>query len=375
MNFDLSDDQRQMRDSLARLLKDRYGFEEHRRTAASAEGWSRGIWGSLVELGLTALPLPEAHGGLGGSAADMAVVMEELGAALTLAPYLSTVVLAARAIELAGDAALKRSLLPEIAAGRALLAWAHDEPAGRHARRWIETAARGTGEGWVLDGSKANVLYGASAGMLIVSARVAGAPGDAGGRGLFLVNAGAPGMGLRAYRLLDGTPAASLTLSAVSARPLGTPGAAGAVIDAVVDAAIAALCAEATGAMRAAFAMTVAYLNTRKQFGRLIGENQALRHRVAEMHVAMEACRSAALLAAIAIDDPASCDAPRDLAGAKLLIGRHGRFVCQQAVQLHGGIGMTDEYAVGHTLQRLTVIDQLMGDADTHLAALADMAH
>ena len=227
----------------------------------------------------------------------------------------------------------------------------------------------------MLDGTKANVLYGASAGTLIVSARIAGAPGDAGGRGLFLVNAGAPGLSLRAYRLLDGTPAASLTLSAVPARPLGTPGADGAVIDAVVDAAIAALCAEATGAMRAAFAMTVEYLNTRKQFGRLIGENQALRHRVAEMHVALEACRSAALLAANAIDDPASCDAPRDLASAKLLIGRHGRFVCQQAVQLHGGIGMTDEYAVGHTLQRLTVIDQLMGDADTHLAALAAMAH
>lgn len=374
MNFDLSDDQRQIRDSLARLLNERYGFDEHRRTAASAEGWSRGIWSSLVELGLTALPLPEAHGGLGGSAADMAVVMEELGAALVLAPYFSTVVLAARAIELAGDGALRQSLLPEIAAGRALLAWVHDEAAGRHARRWVETAARKAGEGWVLDGSKANVLYGASAGTLIVSARVAGAPGDAGGRGLFLVNAGAPGLTLRAYRLLDGTPAASLTLSAVPARPLGTPGADGAVIDAVVDAAIAALCAEATGAMRTAFAMTVAYLNTRKQFGRLIGENQALRHRVAEMHVAMEACRSAALLAAIAIDDPASCDAPRDLASAKLLIGRHGRFVCQQAVQLHGGIGMTDEYAVGHTLQRLTVIDQLMGDADTHLAALADMA-
>ena len=155
MNFDLSDDQRQLRDSLARLLKDRYGFEEHRRTAASAEGWSRGLWSSLVELGLAALPLPEAHGGLGGSAADMAVVMEELGAALTLAPYFSTVVLAARAIELAGDDALKQSLLPGIAAGRSLLAWAHDEADGRHARCWIETAARGADEGWVLDGTKA----------------------------------------------------------------------------------------------------------------------------------------------------------------------------------------------------------------------------
>ncbi|MGI4814538.1 MAG: acyl-CoA dehydrogenase family protein [Janthinobacterium lividum] len=374
MNFEWTDEQRQLRDSVERVLNDQYTFEARRALAASEAGWSRQVWQQLSELGLTALLVPEAYGGLGGCAMDLLQVMEAFGKAMLLEPYLASAVLGVTALVGSDDEALKESLLPQAASGETLLAFAHDESAGRHAPLWVETKATRQGDGWVLSGGKINVLHGHVADQLIVTARVAGAPGARDGLGVFLVAADAAGLQRRGYRLLDQSPAAELRFAATPARAL-LADASGAkaiqLIDATVAIGTAAICAEAIGAMQASHALTLTYLNTRQQFGRLIGTNQALRHRAVEMLVSIEICRSMAIAAAASIDHADALEAPADLIRAKLLIGKHGRTVCQQAVQLHGGIGMTEEYAVGHYLRRLTVIDQLFGDSDAQSSRLA----
>jgi pimeloyl-CoA dehydrogenase len=373
MNFELHEDQVQLRDSVTRLLADNYSFEQRRAIAATAEGTSAALWRQLCGLGVSGLRIAEAHGGFGGSAADLSVVMQVFGKALLTEPFLASAVLGATALSLSGDAT-SLALLPQVASGERTVAWAHDETAGRHAACWVETQARQQGGRWTLRGSKALVLNAPQADAFIVSARISGQPGDAQGLGLFLVDAGSAGLKLRAYRLIDDTPAGDVLLDGVETLPLGEPGLAGGVIDATRQAGLAALCADAVGAMEGAYQLTIEYLNTRKQFGRLIGENQSLRHRVAEMMVELEIAKSMAMLAASAIDDPGSAQS-EDLFRAKFIIGRHGRTLCQSAIQLHGGIGMTEEYAVGHYLRRITVIDQLFGDSASQLSRLADMLH
>ncbi|OSZ75500.1 acyl-CoA dehydrogenase family protein [Hydrogenophaga sp. IBVHS1] len=374
MNFELHEDQVQLRDSVTRLLADNYSFEQRRAIAATAEGTSPAVWRQLCGLGVSGLRIAEEHGGFGGSAADLAVVMQAFGQALLTEPFLASAVLGATALSLSGDAT-SHALLPQVASGERTVAWASDEAAGRHAPCWVETRATRTGGAWQLTGTKACVLNAPQANAFIVSARVSGAPADAPGLGLFLVNAGSEGLGCRGYRLIDDTPAGDLEFNNVVAQPLGDPAdpvSGGRVIEATRRAGMAAVCADAVGAMEGAYQLTVSYLNTRKQFGRLIGENQSLRHRVADMMVELEIARSMAMLAASAIDDPASAE-NEDLARAKFIIGRHGRTLCQSAIQLHGGIGMTEEYAVGHYLRRITVIDQLFGDSANQISRLAGM--
>jgi alkylation response protein AidB-like acyl-CoA dehydrogenase len=374
MNFELHEDQVQLRDSVTRLLADNYSFEQRRAIAATAEGTSPAVWRQLCGLGVSGLRIAEKHGGFGGSAADLAVVMQAFGQALLTEPFLASAVLGATALSLSRDGT-SRALLPQVASGERTVAWASDEAAGRHAPCWVETRATRTGGAWRLTGTKACVLNAPQANAFIVSARVSGEPADAQGLGLFLVNAGSEGLGCRAYRLIDDTPAGDLEFNNVVAQPLGDPAdpvSGGRVIEATRRAGMAAVCADAVGAMEGAYQLTVSYLNTRKQFGRLIGENQSLRHRVADMMVELEIARSMAMLAASAIDDPASAE-NEDLARAKFIIGRHGRTLCQSAIQLHGGIGMTEEYAVGHYLRRITVIDQLFGDSANQLSRLAGM--
>ncbi|MDB5818810.1 MAG: acyl-CoA dehydrogenase [Rhizobacter sp.] len=371
MNFESNDEQQQLQDSLRRLLGDTYGFERRRAIVASAEGWSLPTWRQLAELGVTGLAIPESHGGFGGGMTDLLPVMEEFGRALLLEPFLASCVLGATALVRSGDESMCRELLPMVANGERRLAFAHDEAGAQHAALWVETTARQAATGWRLDGRKVNMLHGSLAHQAIVSARIGGAPGDADGLALFMVDPAAPGVTLRAHRLVDDSLAAELTLVQAAATPLGDPlTSAAAAVRATVNAGIATTCAEAVGAMQAAYDLAVTYLNTRQQFGRVIGSNQALRHRAAEMLVSLETARSAAIAAAVAIDDPDTPDAALDLSRAKMMIGRHGRFVAQQAIQLHGGIGMTEEYAVGHYLRRLTVIDQLFGDGDAHAARL-----
>ena len=370
MNFELNEDQVQLRDSVERLLSDNYGFEQRRAIAASEGGTSPAVWRQLAALGVCGLRIAEADGGFGGRATDLLPVMQVFGKALLNEPFLASAVLGATALSVAGDAAVRAEWLPQVASGERVLAWAHDEAGARHAPLWVETTARQMDGQWRLSGSKSLVLHAAQADAFVVSARLSGSPQDGDGLGLFLVEARSPGLVCRNYTLVDDTPAGELRLDGVVARALGDLRGAGAAIASVQRAGLAAVCADAVGAMEGAYQLTTAYLNTRKQFGRLIGEYQSLRHRVAEMMVDLEIARSMALLAAAAIDDPDSVQ-PGDLARAKYIIGQHGRTLCQNAIQLHGGIGMTEEYAVGHYLRRITVIDQLFGDSASQLSHLA----
>lgn len=374
MDFNFSDEQQQLSESLSRLLDDHYSFEKRRAIAASERGASAAAWSKLAEMGVTALGIPEAFGGLGGGNADRLPVVQAFGRHLVTEPYLACVVLAATAVREAGSPSQKDKLLAGVASGSLLLAWAHDEAAARHAELWVETRARREGDGWRLYGVKNLVLHAGLAQRFVVTARVEGQADDASGLALFLVDAQAAGCALRNYRLIDDTPAGELTLTGAVAEPLGdaTDGAAAwAALRTTLAAGTAAVCADMVGAMESAFSLTTSYVNTRQQFGRLIGEYQALRHRVAELNVGLEGARSMAFAAAIAADDPDAVDSATDLPRAKLLIGRQARALCHAAIQSHGGIGMTEEYAVGHCLRRIHVLDHLFGDVDAQAARLA----
>ena len=373
MQFELNEEQRALQSSLNRLLADHYGFDRRRTLANSAEGHDPQTWRQLAELGLTGMPVSEAHGGFGARAEDLLPVMQELGAALSLEPYLP-LVLGATALGLSGDEAHCKRWLPLVAEGTRRLAWAHEEATGRHAPWWIQTSARREGDDWVLDGTKALVLGAPLADGLVVSARTQGGPAQREGCALFLVEAKAPGVQIRPFRLVDDSVAGELTLSGVRAHALGDVADSArtlAAIDGTLGMGIAAICADMTGAMRAAYRLAVDYLNTRQQFGRLIGQNQALRHRAAEMLVSLELSKSMAIAAAVAVDNPRSEGAGLDLHRAKLSVARHARQLAHHAIQLHGGIGMTEEYAVGHYLRRIHVLDQLLGDGDAHAERLA----
>ncbi|QHE84618.1 acyl-CoA dehydrogenase family protein [Hydrogenophaga sp. BPS33] len=376
MNFQISEEQRLLSESLSRLLGDRYGFEQRRAIAASVEGWSPEVWRQLAELGVLALGIPEAYGGLSDAAADRLPVLQALGRVLALEPYLSSAVLGATAVLQAGSDAQKDALLPTLASGDVRLAWAHDESGERHNPTWVETRATREGTGWRLDGHKALVLHANAANHLVVSSRVAGQGDEAQGLALFLVDPKAAGVALRHFRLVDDTPAAELTLQGAAAQAMGDPldeAFQRAAMGAVRDAGTAAACADMVGAMETAFELTTGYVTTRKQFGRAIGEYQAMRHRVAEMKVALEIARTMAMAAALAVDRSGSPEATTELLRAKLVIGRQARQLCQAAIQSHGGIGMTEEYAVGHCLRRIHVLDQLFGDVDAQAARLARM--
>jgi pimeloyl-CoA dehydrogenase small subunit len=375
MDFDLTEEQRLLRDSIDRLLADTYSFEKRRGYLAEPEGWSRAMWSHYAELGLLGLPFAEQYGGFGGSGIEMMLVMQAFGRVLVLEPYLATVVLAGTALRLAGNAARQEKLLPQVAAGELLLAVAHGERQARYDLSDVLTTAKPRAGGWVIDGAKSVVAQGDSAGQLIVSARTAGARNDAAGITLFLIDADAHGVARRAYALRDGTRAAEITLSGVEIggdAVLGAVGGGFAVIERVVEAGIAATAAEAVGAMETMQAMTLEYLKTRQQFGRPIGQNQALQHRATDMYMSLEQARSLATLAAVMVDAPDAAERAHNLAMAKVGVGQAARFVSQNAVQLHGGIGMTEEYAVGHYFRRCMVIEHSFGDTAHHLSRLAE---
>ena len=374
MDFSFTDEQRLLKESVERLLADRYSFEARQRFMDEPTGWSRALWQSYAELGLLGLPFEDRHGGVGGGPVETMIVMEALGRALALEPFFATVVLAGGLLRLGANEAMRAALVPKIAAGDLLLAFAHAERQSRYDLADVATTARHDGADYILDGVKSLVIHGDCADRLIVSARLAGVRRDRDGLGLFVVDAGAAGVSRRAYPTVDGLRAAEVTLSDVRVGPdqvLGEPGKAFPLIAQVVDAAIAALAAEAVGAMAAMHEMTVEYLKTRKQFGVPIGNFQVLQHRAAEMLIALEEARSMAFFATMMAEEPDPAERRKAIAAAKVQIGRSGRFVGQQAIQLHGGIGMTMEYKVGHYFKRVTAIDALYGDADHHLAELA----
>ncbi len=374
MDFDLTEEQSLLRDSVTRLLADAYDFDARKAITASPEGRSPAVWAQFAEMGLLGLPFTEDDGGFGGGPVETMIVMEAFGAALVVEPYLATVVLGGGILRAAGSAAQKAALIPGIVAGEQLLAFAQTERQARYDLCDIATTARRSGDGWILDGAKGVVLHGGSADTLVVSARTAGGQRDSGGIGLFLVPADAPGVERRGYPTQDSMRAAEIGLTGVRVGPdavLGDPEGGLAVIARVVDEAMAALCAEAVGAMAQSQALTLEYIKTRQQFGTAIGQFQALQHRAADMFVALEQARSMAMFATMMAHEPDANARSSAAAAAKVQIGRSGRFVGQQAVQLHGGVGMTMEYRIGHYFKRLAMIDTLFGDADHHLARLA----
>lgn len=374
MDFDLSEEQALLKQSVDRLVADHYSFERRKSYAASPEGWSRAMWRRYAELGLLGLPFAERHGGVGGGPVETMIVMEALGRALALEPYLASVVLAGGLVCQGGNAAQQDAILPRLAAGEMVLAFAHGERQARYDLADVATRARRDGARWILEGEKSLVLAGDSADGLVVSARIAGGRNDPRGIGLFIVEAGATGLSRRSYPTQDGMRAAEIALASVTVGEeavLGEPGEALPLVERVVDAAIAALCAEAVGAMAAVTDMTVAYLKTRRQFGVPIGSFQALQHRAADMLIALEQARSMSLFATMMAAEPDAAERRRAISAAKVQVGRSSRFIGQQATQLHGGIAMTMEYQAGHYLKRLTMIDLMFGDAEHHLRALA----
>ncbi|MBN8474322.1 acyl-CoA dehydrogenase family protein [Sulfuritalea sp.] len=369
MNFDYTEEQTALQDTLRRFFARDYGFEHRRAMSRSADGFDRAAWATFAEFGILALPFPEGFGGLDGSAVDSMLVMEMLGRGLALEPYLPTVVLCGGLIRDAGSAAQKEALLPAIAGGELMLAFAHNEAGGRYALNHVATKATPAGNGWKLDGIKAVVLAAPSAGKFIVSAR------EGLGLSLFLVDAKAPGLSLRSYPTQDGARAADIRLSGVEIGAEALIGPAGGtlpLIERAVDYANAALCAEAVGIMAALNEVTLEYLKTRKQFGTPIGKFQALQHRMADMVIATEQARSMATLAAVRADSPDSAERSRCIAAAKAYVLQSARLVGQQAVQLHGGMGVTDELNVGHYFKRLTMIGLTFGDVDYHLGRFSD---
>ncbi len=375
MDFDLSEEQRLLKDSVDRLMADRYDFESRKRYAREPDGFSRELWASYAELGLLAIPFAEEHGGFGGGAVETMIVMEAFGRALVLEPYLATVVLGGGLIRHGGSEAQKADYLPAIAGGERLLALAHTERQSRFDLHDVSTAARRDGEGYVLDGQKSVALHGDSADTILVTARTAGSRRDRGGIGLFLVDAKAAGLQRRGYPTQDGRRAAEITLENVrvgAESVIGDPENALPLIERVTDEAMAALSAEAVGAMDEMLKLTVEYLKTRKQFGTTIGSFQVLQHRSTEMFIELEQARSMAMFAAMMAADENPAERAKAVAAAKVQIGRSGRFVGQQAIQLHGGVGVTMEYKVGHLFKRVTMIDTLFGDADHHLARVAE---
>jgi len=374
MDFNLTDEQRQLGDSIAGFLDDKYSFDK-RKAHIKQAGGSPEAWKSYADLGLLGLPFDEAEGGFGAGPVELMLVMEAFGRALILEPYLPTVVLGGTALRVGGTAEQRGRILPKLIAGELKLAFAHTEAEARYDLNDVTTTAHKTASGWTIDGDKSVVQGGGVADLLVVSARTAGTRSDAKGISLFLVPARAKGVTRRPYRLRDGSDAANITLTGVEVAEndlLGKQDEGFAVAERVVEAGIAAVTAEAIGAMDAIQVMTLDYLKTRKQFGRAIGQFQALQHRAAEMLIALEQGRSMAMLATMTLGTESGSERARDLAMSKAGVGRAARFVSQSAIQLHGGMGMTEEYAVGHYFKRLMVIEHTFGDTDYHLAAVAD---
>ena len=374
MDFDLSDEQRMLQDSVARLIADGYGFEQRKAYLAEPGGYSHAMWAQYAEMGLLGLPFSEADGGFGGGPVDTLIVMQSLGQALALEPYLATVVLCGGLLRDAGSKEQRAAHLPAFSAGERALAFAHSEADARFDLGHVAATASADGTGWVIQGAKRFVLSGDSADTLIVSARTYGSAGDRDGLSLFLVGATTAGVSRRGYLMQDHSRAADITLDRVHVGAealIGPAGTALPLIERAVDQAIAALCAESIGVMERVHELTVDYLKLRKQFGVAIGSFQALQHRAVDMLVAIEQARSMALYATMMCSDPDSAARTSDISAAKVQIGRSARFVGQEAIQLHGGIGMTEECQAGHYFRRLTVIEMLFGDTAHHLGRVA----
>ena len=370
MDFALTEDQQQFSDALRRWIDKDYTFEQRKKIVKSEQGISDTAWHALTELGMTALPIPEAQGGFSGTALDLQVVMHEIGRGLMIEPYFATT-MGAQFLKAAGS---HDSLLEQIASGTLKMACALGEKNARHDLFDITTTAAAQGDGFVLNGAKTVVLHGAQAHYLVVSARTSGAQRDTAGISLFVLPRTAVGVTVRDYRTVDSQRAADLQFDAVqlpASALLGALDHGFDLLDAVGDFGITLLCAEAVGAMEALNQSTLDYLKTRQQFGVPIGKFQALQHRMADMFIHLEQARSMATLAALKVASSDVSERRRAVSAAKARIGQAMKFIGQQAVQLHGGMGVTNELPAAHHFKRLTMIELTLGDTDHHLARFA----
>jgi pimeloyl-CoA dehydrogenase small subunit len=375
MDFDLSEEQRLLKESVDGLLTDTYDFEQRKKYMAEKGGWSPAVWTRLAEQGLLGLPFPEADGGFGGGGVETMIVMEALGKALLLEPYLATVIIGGGFLRQGGSAEQKAAHIPGIIDGSKTLAFAQLEKNSRYDLQDVSTTAKRKGTGWVIDGEKFVVLNGESADLLVVTARTRGERRDKTGIGIFLVPGNASGVARKGYPTQDGLHAADISFTGVEIgadAAIGDPDNGLPLIERVVDDARTALCAEAVGAMDESLRTTVEYLKTRKQFGVPIGSFQSLQHRAADMFVAVEQARSMSMFATMASDFDDVRERATAVAAAKVQIGKSAKFVGQQSIQLHGGIGMTQEAKIGHYFKRLTMIENTFGDTDYHLRRVTE---
>ena len=375
MDFDLSEEQRLLKESIEGLLADSYDFESRKKYRAEPKGWSKAVWSKLAEQGLLGLPFAEEDGGFGGGAVETMIVMEAMGRSLVVEPYLATVVLAGGFLRHGGTAGQKAAHLPGIIDGSKIFAFAQLERDSRYDLANVATMAKKSGDGYVISGEKFVVGHGDSADMLVVTARTAGGQTDRNGIGVFLVPANAKGVDVTGYPTQDGQRAANIRFKDVEVGAdavIGDPAGGLVLIERVVDEARTALCAEAVGAMDESLKTTVEYIKTRKQFGVPIGTFQAIQHRASDMFVALEQGRSMAMFATMANGFDDAQERATAVAAAKVQIGRSARFVGQQSIQLHGGIGMTMEAKIGHYFKRLTMIESTFGDTDYHLRRVAE---
>lgn len=373
MDFTFTEEQQMLLDTTRRFVAKDYTFETRRRIRESSEGFSRDVWQGLADIGLLALNVPEADGGLGGSPIDTMLAMNAVGEGLLLEPYLASAVLATRAIALLGSEEQRGEWLPALAGGEKIAVLAHDEPSTRFERMAIETRAWAVGNGYVITGQKSVIAHASSADVLLVTARLAG---EAGSLAVFLVPKDAVGLKTVGFKTVDGVNAGELSLNQVylpASALLGGPGVESVepLLEQVLDFGLAAICAEAIGVLDKMLAATVEYARNRKQFGQPIGKFQALQHRMADMVLHIEQARSISYLAAVRCNDEDPAVRRKALSAAKVVVGQACRFVGQQGVQLHGGMGVTDELDVSHYFKRLMAIEMQFGTTDQHLETYA----
>ncbi|MGV9973591.1 acyl-CoA dehydrogenase family protein [Nocardia beijingensis] len=363
MDFDLTDEQVMLRDTVRDLLNRNYDAESRLKVVDSELGWSRDVWRQLAELGVLGLSFAEEDGGVGAGPVETMVVLEEVGRRLAPEPILDAVLIPGGLVAAAGSAEQRQRILPEVASGAKLLAFAHAEPGVRWPAAEPATTATAQGGSYTLTGVKNPVAHGDSADELVVSAAL-----PEGGVGLFLVAPDATGVVRKSYRTVDGQRGAQLELTDAPAERLGEADAAGA-IESVLTHAQASLCAESVGAMEEALRLTTDYLKQRKQFGVTLSKFQTLTQRAANMYVSLELARSMSLYATASLADGA--DDPVIASRARLQVGRAARHIGQEAIQMHGGIGVTAEYPVSHYVARLTAIERTLGSGLEHLRVLS----
>lgn len=374
MNFDLTPEQKLLESTASSFVKKESPIGRLRTMREDSVGWSKEVWRKMAELGWLGLPFPESVGGFDGSFVDVAVILEQLGTTLVPEPYIASVLCAGTAISRAGDAEQQERLLAPMINGEMSLAFAHAERGNRFDSSWIETKATRDGDAWVLRGEKIFVVNGHAADVIIVSARTSGNVDDVKGISLFAVLRNAEGLSVKTIKTLDSQKGAMIALDGVrvsKAELLGAEDEAGALVDEVLDIGAAAACAEGLGVMRTALAMTVDYLKTREQFGAKIGTFQALQHRAVDMFVRTELARGMSILANLSLGNADPVERRSAVSAAKVELALCGRFVTQQAIQLHGGIGITDEHDIGLYFKRMLALNTLFGDEEYHLGRYA----